>query len=220
MIFILDNYDSFVFNLARYFQLLGQQTVIVRNDATDVGRIRQLRPRAIVLSPGPCTPAEAGCSLAVVQELCQEIPILGVCLGHQTIAAALGGLVVRAQQPMHGSASLVEHDGTGLFAGLPSPLRVGRYHSLVAEEASLPLELNVTARTTDGTIMAVAHRTLPLFAVQFHPESVLTEGGFTLLANFLQLAGIPTRLPTPSIDRELRLAISRPFERPNRPLTF
>src|SRR5687768_12146027 len=147
MILVLDNFDSFVHNLARYLQRLGQETVVVRNDAIDVAGIRMLRPTAIVLSPGPCTPSEAGCSLEVVRELEGEFPMLGVCLGHQIIGEALGGRVIRAPQPMHGRTSLVQHSGQGLFAGLPSPLSVCRYHSLVVEEWSLPDELEVTARS-------------------------------------------------------------------------
>jgi anthranilate synthase/aminodeoxychorismate synthase-like glutamine amidotransferase len=188
VILLIDNYDSFVHNLARYFRQLGQETVVLRNDAVDAARIRQLRPQAIVLSPGPCTPDEAGCSLEVVRQLYTEIPILGVCLGHQAIAAALGGRVVRARAPMHGRASDVFHDGQGIFAGLPNPLAACRYHSLVVDEATLPACLSVTARTADHTIMAIGHRRLPVAGVQFHPESILTADGSALLAGFLRLA--------------------------------
>jgi anthranilate synthase/aminodeoxychorismate synthase-like glutamine amidotransferase len=178
MIALIDNYDSFVYNLARYFERLGRETLVARNDALDVEAIRKLRPDAIVLSPGPCAPNEAGCSLAVVRELHREFPLLGVCLGHQAIGQAFGGHVVRAAEPMHGRTSPVEHDGRGLFAGAPNPLTVCRYHSLVVEEATLPPELEITARAADGAIMGLRHRTLPVEGVQFHPESILTEAGW------------------------------------------
>ena len=217
MILLIDNYDSFVHNLARYFQRLGQETRVVRNDAVSVADIRRMQPAAVILSPGPCTPTEAGCSLEVVRELTGEMPILGVCLGHQTIAAALGGKVVRAIEPVHGRASLVEHNGEGIFAGLPNPLTAGRYHSLVVEESSLPPELGVTARGKDGTAMALAHRQHPVVGVQFHPESILTRDGYELLANFLRLArlSVPTSLPSfateaPAPDRAQAIIPSRP----------
>ena len=190
MLLLIDNYDSFVYNLARYFQELGCETRVVRNDAMSAAEILSLGPRAIVLSPGPCTPNEAGMSLELVRALPPELPLLGVCLGHQTIAAALGGRVVRAAEPVHGRPSLVEHLGTGLFAGLPNPLRATRYHSLVIDSSSLPPELTVTAWTQDGVPMALEHRSRPLFGVQFHPESILTQSGHRLLANFLSLASI------------------------------
>jgi anthranilate synthase/aminodeoxychorismate synthase-like glutamine amidotransferase len=198
MILLIDNYDSFVHNLARYFQRLGQEVEVVRNTAIDTAGVRALRPAVVVFSPGPCTPNEAGNSLEIVRQLHRELPMLGVCLGHQTIVQALGGRIVRATEPMHGRASEVYHDGRGIFAGLPSPLVAGRYHSLVAEEASLPECLHITARTDDGAIMAVEHRSLPLVGLQFHPESILTEDGFALLAGFLRLAGLqcPGELPT------------------------
>jgi anthranilate synthase component II len=219
MLLVIDNYDSFVHNLARYFQRLGQETVVVRNDAIDPAAIERLRPDALVLSPGPCTPAEAGCSLDVVRHFTGRLPILGVCLGHQTIAAALGGRIVRANQPMHGRSSPITHDSRGIFAGLPSPLTIGRYHSLVVEQATLPAELVVTARTDDGTIMALAHRDHPVVGVQFHPESILTEHGFEMLAGFLRLAGLPLSNELPEIDAE------RPTRKPqgrlpDKPVTF
>jgi anthranilate synthase/aminodeoxychorismate synthase-like glutamine amidotransferase len=163
-----------------------------------------LRPEAIVLSPGPCTPAEAGCSLEVVRRCQGVLPLLGVCLGHQAIAAGLGGRVVRAAEPMHGRASLVRHDGRGVFAGVPSPFVAGRYHSLVVEEASLPADLEIAARTDDGAIMALRHRELPMVGLQFHPESILTEYGYQLLANFLELSGlsVPRRLPDSTMKVE------------------
>jgi len=219
MLLVIDNYDSFVHNLARYFQRLGQETVVVRNDAIDPATIERLRPDALVLSPGPCTPTEAGCSLDVVRHFTTRLPILGVCLGHQTIAAALGGRIVRANQPMHGRSSTIMHDSRGIFAGLPSPLTIGRYHSLVVEQATLPAELDVTARTDDGTIMALAHRDYPVVGVQFHPESILTEHGFEMLAGFLRLAGLPLPNQLPEIDDE------RPTRKPqgrlpDKPVTF
>jgi anthranilate synthase component II len=190
VILLIDNYDSFVHNLARYFERLGQPTVVVRNDVVDAARVRELAPEAVVLSPGPCTPREAGNSLELVRQLYRGVPLLGVCLGHQIIAEALGGRTQRAPRPVHGSASLVEHNGGGIFAGLPNPLSVGRYHSLVVEEASLPAELEVTARTGDGLVMAISHRDYPVIGLQFHPESILTDCGYDLLAGFLRLAGV------------------------------
>jgi anthranilate synthase component 2 len=218
MILLIDNYDSFVHNLARYFQQLGQTTHVMRNDAADVATIERLRPQAIVLSPGPCTPAEAGCSIDVVRQLAGQLPILGVCLGHQAIGAALGAKIVRAPEPMHGRTSSVSHTESGLFEGVPNPLTVARYHSLVVDEGTLPKELAVTARTVDGTIMALAHRTWPLFGLQFHPESILTVGGYSLLANFLRLAGLP--LPDRLPEAELAIPPSKPAWLPDRPVTF
>lgn len=212
MILLIDNYDSFVHNLARYFRRLGQATHVLRNDELTAEQALILAPAAIVLSPGPCTPAEAGCSLELVRLAAGRVPLLGVCLGHQAIAAAFGGRVVRAGTPVHGRASPIVHGGEGLFAGLPSPLSVGRYHSLVVEEATLPSELCVTARLEDGTIMALAHRRWPIFGVQFHPESILTEGGYRLLANFLKLAGLHPPGVVPS------LAAERPPPPPEVPL--
>lgn len=193
MLLLIDNYDSFVHNLARYFERLGQETCVVRNDAIDIGVIREMQPAAIVLSPGPCTPMEAGASMEIARSLYREYPMLGVCLGHQVIAAALRGNVARAAQPVHGRTSDIRHDGTGLFAGLPSPLTVCRYHSLVVEAKPLPSDLRATAWTEDGILMAFEHARLPVYGVQFHPEAILTEGGYTLLANFLRAAGVETR---------------------------
>ncbi len=185
MILLLDNYDSFVYNLARYLRELGAEVRVVRNDALTVEEVRALRPSHLVLSPGPQTPREAGISVAAVQALGAELPILGVCLGHQSIGEAFGGRTVRAQRPMHGKAAPAWHDGRGLFRGLPNPLRVGRYHSLVIDPHTLPEALEVTARSAEGEIMAVRHRRWPVFGVQFHPESVLTEAGHDLLRRFL-----------------------------------
>lgn len=190
MILLIDNYDSFVHNLARYFQQLGQTTVVVRNDAIGVEDVIAVQPEAIVLSPGPCTPNEAGCSLDIVRQFYQTIPMLGVCLGHQAIAAALGARIVRANEPMHGRTSEIFHDGRGVFDGLQNPLTACRYHSLVVEESSLPDCLEVSAKTADGTVMAVRHRNAPLIGVQFHPESILTTAGYSLLTRFLRLADL------------------------------
>jgi anthranilate synthase component II len=219
MLLLIDNYDSFVFNLARYFERLGQETVVLRNDVANVENVRALKPAAIVLSPGPCTPTEAGCSLEIARELHESIPILGVCLGHQTIAAALGGRVVRAREPMHGRASAVSHNGKGIFAGVPNPFSAGRYHSLVVEEATLPESWIVTARTADGVVMAIVHRRQPVIGVQFHPESILTECGYPLLANFLRVAGTNVGTEIPSMASE-RIGPPAPSEIPNVPVTF
>lgn len=186
MILLIDNYDSFVFNLARYVGELGYGREVVRNDRITVAEIAALAPSHIILSPGPCTPQEAGISNEIVARLGQHIPILGVCLGHQCIAEAYGGLVVRARRPMHGKTSLVRHDGRGVFAGLPDPLRVARYHSLVAAPERIPQALLVTAWSPDGEIMGLRHAAHPVEGVQFHPEAVLTERGHDLLANFLR----------------------------------
>jgi anthranilate synthase/aminodeoxychorismate synthase-like glutamine amidotransferase len=189
MILLIDNYDSFVWNLARYVSELGHPRIVVRNDATSLDEIAALAPSHIVISPGPCTPTEAGISNAVVAAFGARVPILGVCLGHQCIGDALGGKVERALRPMHGKASLVRHDGTGVFAGLPSPLQVTRYHSLIVKDEGLPDELEVNARSEEGEIMALRHREWPMVGVQFHPEAVLTDSGHELLRNFLALGG-------------------------------
>ncbi|MFO1073944.1 MAG: aminodeoxychorismate/anthranilate synthase component II [Geminicoccaceae bacterium] len=188
MILLIDNYDSFVWNLARYVSELGHRRLVVRNDAIGLADIAALAPSHIIVSPGPCSPAEAGISNAVIEAFGARVPILGVCLGHQCIGAALGGQVARARRPMHGKTSPIRHDGTGLFAGLPDPLRVTRYHSLIVRDRGLPDCLAVTARSEEGEIMALAHRTHPIHGVQFHPEAVLTEHGHDLLRNFLALA--------------------------------
>ncbi|MCK1402301.1 aminodeoxychorismate/anthranilate synthase component II [Bradyrhizobium sp. 4] len=189
MIVIIDNYDSFVFNIARYFRKLGEATEVIRNDALSVSDLVGVNPRAVVISPGPCTPLEAGITTAVVGELSGRVPILGICLGHQSIGSVFGGSIGRARRPMHGRSSHVTHDGRGLFQGLPSPLCVGRYHSLVVElDESCAPHLAVTARSDDGEIMALAHRSHPTYGVQFHPESILTQQGHALLMNFLRLA--------------------------------
>ena len=182
---LIDNYDSFSHNLARYIRELGATVDVVRNDARTLAEIDALDPTHVVISPGPCTPERAGISLEAVRFFAGRRPLLGVCLGHQCIAQALGGRVVRAARVMHGKTSPVIHDGRMLFAGIPSPLRVTRYHSLIVEDGSLPGDLAVTARSDDGVIMALAHRHLPIAGVQFHPEAVLTEHGHRLLQNFL-----------------------------------
>jgi anthranilate synthase/aminodeoxychorismate synthase-like glutamine amidotransferase len=186
MILLLDNYDSFVYNLARYVRELGDEPLVCRNDAITVDEIRSLGPTHIIISPGPCAPAQARISTTVVRELGASVPILGVCLGHQCIGEAYGGKIVRAGKPMHGKVSPVAHEGRGIFAGIPSPFIATRYHSLVIEQATLPDALRVTATSDDGEIMAIAHRTDPVVGVQFHPESALTEHGYRLIANFLR----------------------------------
>jgi anthranilate synthase component 2 len=185
MILLIDNYDSFVHNLARYVSELGETPVVRRNDALDSADVAGMGPSHIIISPGPCTPAEAGFSTQVIREMGSRVPILGVCLGHQCIGAAYGGTIVRARSPMHGKTSEIRHTGSGVFQGIPSPLRATRYHSLAIEEASLPSVLEVTARAPDGEIMGVVHREYPVSGVQFHPESVLTVGGYDILRNFL-----------------------------------
>ena len=187
MILLIDNYDSFVHNIARYVGELGRERRVVRNDAIDVDDITAEMPEAIILSPGPGTPDDAGVSLDVVRRLGERVPILGVCLGHQCIGQVYGGTVRRAQRPVHGKISRISHDDHGVFAGLPNPLRVGRYHSLVVDiEAATGLE--ATAYADEGEVMALAHRWFPVVGVQFHPESVLTERGHDLLKNFLRRA--------------------------------
>jgi anthranilate synthase component II len=189
MLLLIDNYDSFTYNLYHFLGELGARVEVRRNDQLSVDDALALRPAGIVLSPGPCTPAEAGISIELVQRAATVCPVLGVCLGHQAITAAFGGRVVRADRVMHGKLSEIEHEGTGLFAGLPSPFRATRYHSLVAEPGTLPDCLEVDARTSDGVIMGLVHRDLPVRGVQFHPESIETEHGHRLLANFLDMVG-------------------------------
>jgi anthranilate synthase component II len=186
MILLLDNYDSFTFNLYQALSELGADVIVHRNDRISVEDVARLVPQldGIVISPGPCTPREAGISVPLVQKLAGAVPILGVCLGHQAIGAAFGGTIVRAPRLMHGKTSLISHDGAGLFAGLPNPLQATRYHSLIVERSSLPRELEITAEA-DGLIMGMRHRALPVEGVQFHPESILTPAGNDLLANFL-----------------------------------
>lgn len=191
MLLVLDNYDSFTYNLVQYLGELGADLVVRRNDAITVDEVGEMRPSAIVVSPGPCAPAQAGISVPLIQRWGSSIPTLGVCLGHQAIGEAYGGRVIRANRVMHGKRSDIVHDGTGLFEGLPTPLAVMRYHSLIVERSTLPPALEVLAVATDdpSEIHAVRHREHPVWGVQFHPESILTTGGKTILRNFLALAG-------------------------------
>jgi anthranilate synthase/aminodeoxychorismate synthase-like glutamine amidotransferase len=188
MVLLVDNYDSFVHNLARYVRELGEDTVVVRNDEMGLAEIARLAPSHIIISPGPCTPNEAGISNDVIRAFGPSVPILGVCLGHQCVAQVYGARVVRAPAPVHGKASAIVHDGQGLFEGLPNPFRAGRYHSLIVPQASLPAELRAVAWTHDGELlMGLRHCSFDVWGVQFHPESILTEHGHTLLRHFLVL---------------------------------
>ncbi len=211
MILLIDNYDSFVQNLGRYFQRLGQDTFVVRNDQIDVDQIRKMNPQAIVISPGPCTPDTAGISLEVVRELGSDYPILGVCLGHQVIGQAYGGSVVLAEEPVHGRSSLIEHDGEGLFREIDGAFEACRYHSLVVSEESLPEKLQKTAWLVDGTVMGIRHTEFLVVGIQFHPESVLTNNGFRILAQFLSLAGIEVDMDVPLVTDECRAGEADPF---------
>jgi anthranilate synthase component 2 len=185
---MIDNYDSFTFNIVQYLAQLGEEVKVVRNDEISAADIAAMRPDRIVVSPGPCSPEEAGISVEAIKECSGKIPLLGVCLGHQSIGAAFGGKVVRSVSLMHGKTSPIHHDGRELFAGLPNPFNATRYHSLVVERASLPDCLEVTAWVDNSEIMGMRHRELPVWGVQFHPESILTEGGMELLDNFLKLS--------------------------------
>ena len=200
MVFVLDNYDSFTYNLVQYLGELGAEIVVYRNDELSVDEVEALKPERILLSPGPCTPQDAGILVPLIQRMAGKAPILGVCLGHQAIGAAFGGRVVRAAKLMHGKTSAVEHDGKGVFAGLPTPLTCTRYHSLIVAEEELPAELEITARSgsvnggsnvdkdsEESIIMGLRHRRLPVEGVQFHPESVLTEGGRQMIRNFMEM---------------------------------
>ena len=186
MLLVIDNYDSFTFNLVQALGALGAEVEVARNDALTPEEVERRAPERIVISPGPCTPREAGISNRVIRRLAGRVPILGVCLGHQCIAHAFGAQVLRAPRPMHGKTSPVRHDGSGVFAGLPNPLTAMRYHSLAVDEKTLPAELTVTARTPDGEVMGLRHASWPLEGVQFHPESYRTEAGIALLENFLR----------------------------------
>lgn len=220
MILLIDNYDSFVYNLARYFQRLGQQTLVVRNDAMTIDDIRELKPTAIVLSPGPCVPDTAGVSLEIVAALSGEFPILGICLGHQAIGQAFGGNVILAAEPVHGRTSCVEHNGRGLFADVPQGFAACRYHSLVLDRETLPDVLEVTAWLTDETLMAIRHREYCVVGVQFHPESVLTNSGYLLLANFLKMAGIEVPENDLTLDSERHRVVEQPAVETDRIITF
>jgi anthranilate synthase component 2 len=191
MLLLIDNYDSFTYNLVHYLGELGGVCEVHRNDQITVAEVMARQPKAIVLSPGPCTPNEAGICLDLIKAAGATIPLLGVCLGHQAIGQAYGGKVIRAPQPMHGKLSTIRHTGEGLFAGTPDRFQITRYHSLIVERSSLPDCLRVTAETSDGLIMGLAHKSHPVHGVQFHPESIASEHGHDLLANFLRLAGIP-----------------------------
>jgi anthranilate synthase component 2 len=193
MIVLIDNYDSFTYNLVHFLGELGGECRVFRNDKIAVAEVLGMRPRGIVLSPGPCTPNEAGICLELIEKAGPTIPLLGVCLGHQAIGQAYGGRVIRARVPMHGKLSEITHTGKGVFKGLPRKFEVTRYHSLIVERKGLPADLAVTARTADGLVMGLQHKTHPVHGVQFHPESIASEHGHALLANFLDLAGIAPR---------------------------
>jgi anthranilate synthase component 2 len=188
MLLLIDNYDSFTYNLFHYLGELGEEVTVVRNDDISVGQALSMKPSSIVLSPGPCDPDKAGICLELIKAAAGRVPILGVCLGHQAIGQAYGGKIVRAPTPMHGKLSAIRHDGTGVFRGLENPFVATRYHSLVVERATLPSVLEVTAETDDGIIMGLAHKTLPIHGVQFHPESIASQHGHALLKNFLFIA--------------------------------
>jgi len=187
MLLMIDNYDSFTYNIVQYFGQLGEDVQVFRNDCITVAEIEQMRPARLVISPGPCSPEEAGISVAAIRHFAGKIPLLGVCLGHQSIGAAFGGKVVRSVSLMHGKTSPIHHNGQGLFAGLANPFNATRYHSLVVERESLPDCLEVTAWVENGEIMGLSHKSLPVWGVQFHPESILTDGGMDLLKNFLEM---------------------------------
>lgn len=221
MILLIDNYDSFVFNLARYFQRLGLETRVERNDAITVDDIRELSPAAIVLSPGPGTPEQAGICKELVYQLHTEYPILGICLGHQAIAAALGGKVIRAAQPMHGRTSQVWHNGSPLFSEVPLSFVACRYHSLIVANESLPDEFVITAHCEDETIMAIEHSGFPVAGLQFHPESILSSFGFRILFNFLNLAGVKLDADCSDLQQsELQQKQNKLAEVPDHPVTF
>jgi anthranilate synthase component 2 len=193
MILVIDNYDSFTYNLVHYLAELGAETQVWRNDALSVQDALALAPKAILLSPGPCAPDQAGICLPLLRAAPEDMPVLGVCLGHQSIGQAYGGDVIRAKTLMHGKTSLIHHNNTGIFKDLPNPFTATRYHSLAVKKETLPADLEITAWTEDGEIMGVQHKTRPIHGVQFHPESIATEGGHQLLANFLNLAGIESQ---------------------------
>jgi anthranilate synthase/aminodeoxychorismate synthase-like glutamine amidotransferase len=187
MVFVLDNYDSFTYNLVQYIGECGHECVVKRNDQTTSAEVAALRPSHVLVSPGPCTPQEAGISVDLIQHFAGKVPVLGVCLGHQALGEAFGGKIVRAAKLMHGKTSAIQHDGKTIFKSVPSPMTATRYHSLIVEEKSLPNELEISARSEDGTIMGLRHKSLPVEGVQFHPESILTDHGKKLIANFLKI---------------------------------
>ncbi|MEA2109445.1 MAG: aminodeoxychorismate/anthranilate synthase component II [Pseudomonadota bacterium] len=189
MLLMIDNYDSFTYNIVQYLGILGEEVVVYRNDAISIGEIKELQPDSLVISPGPCTPKEAGISVAAIKNLAGRLPILGICLGHQSIGAAFGGRISRAGQIMHGKTSQISHNNQDLFKGIPNPFEATRYHSLVIEPDSLPPCLEITASALDDQeIMGIKHRELPVWGIQFHPESILTKAGMKIMDNFLQLA--------------------------------
>jgi anthranilate synthase component 2 len=199
MLLLIDNYDSFTYNLVHFLGELGAACEVIRNDKVSAADVLKKKPKAIVLSPGPCTPNEAGICLELIEKAQGKVPLLGVCLGHQAIGQVYGGKVIRAPEPLHGKLSTIRHTGKGVFKGLPERFQVTRYHSLIVERKSLPAELEVTAETADGTIMGLQHKIHPVHGVQFHPESIASEQGHALLANFLALAGFsPRRRNAPS----------------------
>ena len=198
MLVLIDNYDSFTYNLVHFLGELGTASEVIRNDKTTADAVLEMKPKAIVLSPGPCTPNEAGVCLDLIEKAAGKVPLLGVCLGHQSIGQAYGGKVIRAPLPMHGKLSQIRHTDKGVFKGLPQPVEVTRYHSLIVERETLPDCLEITAETDDGIIMGLQHKTHPVHGVQFHPESIASQKGHALLANFLELAGLdPRRIDTP-----------------------
>ena len=193
MLVVIDNYDSFTYNLVHFLGELGAESLVLRNDAKTADEVLALKPSAIVLSPGPCDPDRAGICIDLTREAAGKVPILGVCLGHQTIGQVFGGRVIRAPLAMHGKLSRIRHQGKGVFAGLPNEFQATRYHSLIVERSTLPADLEITAETDDGLIMGLAHKRHAIHGVQFHPESIASEGGHRLLGNFLRLAGMPVR---------------------------
>lgn len=202
MLVLIDNYDSFTYNLVHFLGELGTASEVIRNDKVTAEEVIKMKPKAIVLSPGPCTPNEAGVCLDLIEKAGSKIPLLGVCLGHQAIGQAYGGKVIRAAEPMHGKLSTIRHTDKGLFKGLPEKIEVTRYHSLIVERKSLPDCLEVTAETSDGIIMGLMHKTHPVHGVQFHPESIASEQGHALLANFLDIAGLSPRRRNASRPRD------------------
>lgn len=219
-ILLIDNYDSFAHNLGRYLVRLGQRVRVVRNDAVDLRALGDNAPAAIVLSPGPGHPVAAGCSVSLVQAFSGRIPILGICLGHQAIVAAYGGRIARAPSPMHGRASKVHHRRQGIFKNVTSPFQAGRYHSLVVDQEDIPSELEMIAWTDDNVVMAVQHRNEPTIGLQFHPESILTECGYSILENFLRMGGFTMQPNAPDFRHELFRIPQPDVSPPKTPVTF
>ena len=211
MILLLDNYDSFTYNLYQYLSELGAEVIVRRNDEISVAQAETLAPTHIVISPGPCTPREAGVSNALIPALGSRIPLLGVCLGHQCIGEVFGGRIVRAPEPVHGKTSLIHHGGAGVLRGLPQPFEAIRYHSLIVERAALPAELEITAETADGLIMGLRHRKYPIHGVQFHPESILTCVGKDILRNFLALSAVSAVDAAPLASEPLSDSVTEPI---------